>query len=72
VTPPNTELGLSEAIGSASAAGLFLNAYEVGTIVIAAAAAVVPRNLLRDIPPPGLSVFFINYQVKVFIEFKIK
>jgi hypothetical protein len=63
VTPPNTELGLSEATGSATAAGLLLHANETGTIVIAAAAAVVPRNLLREMPPFEFSVFFINYKV---------
>jgi hypothetical protein len=62
-TPPNLELGLSEASASAATGVLLLQAYERGTIVKAAAAAVLPRNFLREILFPVLSMFFISYWV---------
>jgi hypothetical protein len=57
------ELGLSETSASAATGVLLVQPQVKGTIVNAAAAAVLPRNFLREIVFLVLSMFFICYWV---------
>jgi hypothetical protein len=55
-------LGLSDATGVA--AGVLLHAQVMGTMVKAAAAAVLPRNFLREMLFLAWLMFFISYGLK--------